>query len=215
MNDVSSLASQIDAEFTAVAEKVKKFQSTQVEEHKERQKRLDQLGKTFDELREIWRPRLELLTKKFGDRVKATPRIVPSTREATFEFQSSLARVRLKLSAFTDRDIRKLVLAYDLEIIPVLMRYTPHAEVEFPLGTIDKDAVAKWFDERIVDFVRTYLSLGETDIYLQDQMVEDPIAKVRFPKQAAAATLDWQGKKFYFVGDETRREFAQQNKIPI
>jgi YHS domain-containing protein len=215
MSDISSLASQIDAEFTAVAEKVKKFQATQVEEHKERQKRLEQLSKTFDELREIWRPRLELLTKKFGDRAKVTPRIVPATREATFEFQSSLARVRLKFSAYTDRDIRKLTLGYDLEIIPVLMRYTPHAEVEFPLNAIDKNAVAKWFDERIVDFVRTYLSLGENDIYLQDQMVEDPVAKVRFPKQAAAATLDWQGKKFYFVGDETRREFAKQNNITV
>jgi hypothetical protein len=25
----------------------------------------------------------------------------------------------------------------------------------------------------------------------------------------------WQGKKFYFIGEETRRESAKQNKIPI
>ena len=46
-------------------------------------------------------------------------------------------------------------------------------------------------------------------------MVEDPIAHVSFPKFAAAATLEWQGQKFYFVGEETRREFAEQNKIAI
>jgi hypothetical protein len=201
MPDINSLASRIDAEFSAVEEKVKKFQVEQVEVHKQRQQRLEQLGKVFDQMRDIWRPRLELLLKKFEGRVETTPRIVPSTREVTFNFKSHLAHVRLKLSACTDRDIQKLILSYDLEIIPVLMQFRPHDEVEFPLGAIDKEAVAKWVDDRIVDFVRTYFSMGENDIYLKDQMVEDPIARVRFPKQAAASTLEWQGKKFYFIGE--------------
>jgi len=214
MPDINSLASRIDAEFSAVAEKIKKFQVEQVETLKQRDKRLEQLGKVFDQLRDIWKPRLELLVKKFGDRVQATPRIVPSTREVTFNFQSSLARVCLKLSAFTDRDIQKLILSYDLEIIPVLMQFKHHDEVGFPLNAVDKEAVAKWIDDRIVDFVQTYFSMGENEIYLKDEMVEDPIAHVRFPKLAAATTLEWQGKKFYFIGEETRREFAKQNKIP-
>jgi len=215
MTDISSLASQIDAEFAAVAEKDKKFQAEQVHEYKERQKRLEQLTKVFEDLSEVWGPRLEFLVKKFGDRVKVMPRVVPSTREATLAFSSALAKVNLKFSAYTDRDVEKLILSYDLEIIPILMRYTPHAELEFPLDKIDKAVAAKWADERIVDFVRTYLSLGDNEWYLKDQMVEDPIAHVRFPKQAAGATLDWNGKKHYFLGEDTRREFAQQNKIAI
>ncbi len=215
MTDISSLANQIDAEFTAVADKATKFQTEQLQGHKERQKRMEQLGKVFDELRELWRPRLEVLVKKFGDRVKVTPRIVPSAREATFEFRSTLAKVSLKFSAYTDRDVQKVILSYDLEIIPVLMRFTPHAEVEFPLDRVDKDAAVKWIDERIVDFVRTYLSLGDNEWYLKDQMVEDPVAHVRFPKLAAGATLEWKGQKHYFLGEETKREYAAQNKIPL
>jgi len=215
MPDINSLASRIDAEFSAAQEKVKKFQTEHEEQHKERQKRLEQLGKIFEELQTIWRPRLELLVKKFGSRAQTTPRIVPSTREVTFDFQSRLARVRLKLSAYTDRDVRKVVLSYDLEIIPVLMRFTPHAEVEFPLSGVDKDAVAQWIDDRIVDFVKTYLALGDNEAYLSAHMVEDPIAHVTFPIFAAGATLEWMGQKFYFVGEETRREFAQQNNITI
>jgi YHS domain-containing protein len=213
MPDVSSLASRIDAEFLAIAEKVKKLQVEQVEEQKQRQKRLEQLGKVFDQLRDVWRPRLELLVKKFGDRVQTTPRIVPSAREATFDFQSRLARVRLKFSASTDRDIEKVILSYDLEIIPVLMRFKPHDEVEFPLNAVDTEAAAKWIDDRIVDFVQTYFSMGENEVYLKDQMVEDPIAHVRFPKVVAAATLEWQGQQFYFIGEETRREFEKQKGI--
>ena len=215
MPDVNSLASRIDAEFSAVEEKVKKLQVEQVQEHKERQKRLEQLRKVFDQLSEVLRPRLELLVKKFEGRVQTTPRIVPSTREATFNFQSHLARVQLKFSASTDRDVQKVILGYDLEIIPILMRFKPHDEVEFPLNAVDKEAAAKWIDDRIVDFVQTYFSLGENEIYLKDSMVEDPIAHVRFPKPAAAATLDWQGKKFYYIGEETRREFAKKNNVKV
>jgi YHS domain-containing protein len=213
MSDIGNLASRIDAEFSAVEEKVKKFQVEQVEAHKERQQRLDQLGKLFDQLGDIWRPRLDLLVKKFEGRVQVTPRIVPSTREATFDFQSHLAHVRLKLSAFTDRDIQKLILSYDLEIVPVLMRFKQHDEVEFPIDKVDKQAIAKWIDDRIVDFVQTCFAMGENEIYLKDYMVEDPIAHVRFPRHAAAANLELQGQKFYFIGEETRREFAAQNKI--
>jgi hypothetical protein len=213
MSDINQLAGRIDAEFAAVEEKIKKFQAEQSEVHQQRQQRLEQLGKVFDQLRDIWRPRVELLVKKFEGRVQATPRLVPSTREVTFDFQSHLARVRLKLAAFTDRDVQKVILSYDLEIIPVLIRFKPHDEIEFPLNAVDKEAVAKWIDDRLVDFIHTYFSMGENEIYLKDQMVEDPIAHVRFPKFAAATTLDWQGQKHYFIGEETRREFEQQQGI--
>src|SRR5262249_7150674 len=128
-------------------------------------------------------------------------------------FQSHMARVQLKFSASTDRDVQNVILSYDLEIIPVLMRFKSHDEVEFPLNAVDKEAATKWIDDRIVDFVQTYFSMGENEIYLKDQMVEDPIAHVRFPRAAAATNLDWQGKKFYFMAQETRREFEKQNKI--
>jgi YHS domain-containing protein len=213
MADVASLASRIDAQFAAVQEKVKKLQAEQVEGFAQRQKRLEQLNKVFDQLRDIWKPRLEVLLLKFGAQVQTAPRIVPSTREATFKFASRLAQVALHLSASTDRDIRKVVLSYDLEIVPVLMRFKRHAEIEFPLDAVDKEAVATWLDDRLVDFVETYLSMGENEIYLKEFMVEDPVAHVRFPSMAAAAVLEWQGKKFYFVGEETRREFEKQQGI--
>jgi YHS domain-containing protein len=44
-------------------------------------------------------------------------------------------------------------------------------------------------------------------------MVEDLIAHVSFPKYAAATTLECQGRKFYFISEETRREFEKQERI--
>ncbi len=61
--------------------------------------------------------------------------------------------------------------------------------------------------------MQTYFALGENELYLKDFMVEDPVAKVRFPKMAAGATLEHGGKKYYFVGEETRREFEKQHGL--
>src|SRR5262249_28318196 len=153
------------------------------------------------------------LRDKFSDRVKVTPKVAPSTREATFEFQSNLARVSLRFSATADRDVTRIILKYDLTILPVLMHYDSHAELAFPIDAIDPAAVGRWIDDRIVSFVQTYLALHENEYYLRDHVVTDPVAGVRFPKFAAGATLEHGGKTYYFVSAETRREFEKQHGI--
>jgi hypothetical protein len=167
MSDINNLAGRIDAEFSAVADKVSKQQSAYQEEQKQRQKRIEHLGKLFEELQPVTKPRLELLAKKFGDKAKVTPRISTSSREAIFEFQSRQSRVTLKLAAFTDASVSKFVLTYDLQITPMLMRFTPHAEVEFPLDSVDKEKAAKWLDDRIIDFIKTYFAMGENELYVE------------------------------------------------
>jgi hypothetical protein len=131
---------------------------------------------------------------EFGDRVQVTPELTPSNREATLEFQSNVGQVRLRFSTSTDRDVRKVILGYDLEIIPVFFDYQPHAESEFPLDAVDEAAAVRWVDDRIIDFVGAYLSMSENEYYTEKHMVEDPVAHVRFPDFAAGATLQWQGR---------------------
>jgi YHS domain-containing protein len=213
MAATSSLAGRIDAEFSAASDKIKKFQSEQIKEHEARQQRLEQLDQLFDELRDIWRPRLETLAQRFGDQVKVTPELARGRRHAIYQFQSELARIRLRFSATTNLEVTRVVFTYDLEIMPMLMQFDSHAEVEFPLDGVDREALAQWLDDRILSFVRTYLSLHENEYYLKRFMVEDPVAHVRFPKQAAGATLEHNGKTYYFVGEETRQEFAKQQGI--
>jgi hypothetical protein len=108
-----------------------------------------------------------------------------------------------------------VILSYDLEVVPILMRYESHADLELPLEAIDKKAAVRWVDDRLVGFVQTYLVVCQNDVYLRDEMVEDPVAHLRSPRAAAGATLEWQDRKFYFVGEETRREFAVQVKVSL
>jgi YHS domain-containing protein len=164
----------------------------------------------LEKLRDVWRPRLEALAQKFGERVNVKPHVEPGRRSATFAFQSDLARIDLRFAVAPDAEVRNLVFSYELEIIPILMKFDSHDEIEFPLETVDTSALGAWFDDRIVSFVKSYLAIHENQYYLKDQMVEDPIAKVKFPKFAAGATLQAKGKTVYFIDETTRREFEQQ-----
>ena len=210
MPDINDLSSRIDSEIDAAKQKVAKLQSQYVEQFQERRARLERFEKLLEGLRDVWRPRLEALAEKFGKRVQVRPVVKPERREASFEFESNLAQIRLRFAVRPDSDVRNVVFSYDLDILPILMKYESHSEFEQPLEAIDNGKLAAWIDDRIVGFVRTYLSLHENEYYLKDHMVEDPVAKVRFPKYAAGATLEHKGKTIYFLSEETRREFEQK-----
>jgi YHS domain-containing protein len=210
MSDVSVLLERIDAEFSALEEKIKRAQGEKLQEHQERQNRLTTFKRELDSLPEVWGPRLDALLERFGEYAKAAPRLESTSRAVTMDFETELARIRLRLSATTDHDVRNLILSYDLEILPALMQFDSHQQGQWPIDAIDRRAVGDWVDDRIVSFVKTYLSLHENEYYLKEHMVRDPVAGVRFPKYAAAATVDVGGKTYYFIGDETRREFEAQ-----
>lgn len=213
MPDISSLLERIEAEFSTLKDRVKAAQDAHLHDYQERQKRLAMLDQQLGELQAVWKPRLDAFVQQFGERVEVTPRVTTAGREATFEFDSELASIRMRLSASTDQDVRNLILEYHLEIIPVLMKFDSHKEAKWPIDAIDKDQIASWIDDRLIDFVRTYMSLHENGYYLKDHMVEDPVALVKFPKFAAGATLDWEGKKVYFISSETQQQFAAEHGI--
>jgi YHS domain-containing protein len=206
----SSLAERIDAEIAAAFERVEQLKSQKVEDYQGHQQRLEKFDQLLEELREVWRPRLDALAKKFGERVNVQPQVDPGRRSARFKFKSELANIDLRFAVAPDPDVRNVIFTYDLQIVPILMKFDSHDEILFPLDAVDKEALGQWLDDRIVSFVKTYLSLHENQYYLKGHMVEDPVAKVKFPKYAAGATLEQGGKTVYFIDESTLREYQQK-----
>lgn len=215
MSEVSSLISRIDAEFASLEKSIKGFQEEQVHAHQEREQRMEQFQKVCEQLKQVWKPRLEALAAKFGEKVEVKPAITPSQKSAKFSFQSPLADIALTFSASTDFDVRNVFLDYDLHLLPILMKYEPHQRIEFPLDSVKPEVVAKWFDDRIVDFVKTYIALHQNQYYLKGKTVADPISGTQFPRYAAAESLQLDGQTYYFIGAETRREFQKQKGLPV
>jgi YHS domain-containing protein len=210
MNVVISLSERIDAEFSAAEQRWDQRRAKQLEAYQVRKERLERFDGTVDALRELWELRLDALVTRFGKNIDVRPTEEPGRRSVRLEFGSNLARVTLRFAVVPDADVHKLIVSYDVEILPVLMKFDSHKELELPLDVIDHSELEKWLDDRIVDFVHTYLALHENEHYLKGQMVEDPIAKMQFPKFAAAAKLEQNGETIYFFDESTCREFQRR-----
>lgn len=213
MADTTELISRIDAEFNAVNERIRQFQAEKSQEFEERQRRLDQFVALCEQLQSVWRPRLEALSQRFKEKVEVVPSIKKSQRSATIKFHSKLATFHLTFTAMTDADVRHFVFDYTLDILPILMKFDKNKQIQFPLDQVDTEALGQWIDDRILDAVKVYLELHQNSYYLKGHLVKDPITEIEFPRYAAAASLQANGKTYYFISEESCETFKRENQI--
>jgi YHS domain-containing protein len=213
MSDVNELVARIDGAVTSVKEKIKSQQQQELKHFQEGQKLLKEYEKVQAKVVEVVKPRLQALAKRAGERVSVTPSVSESRRSARFEFKSNKAYITLVFSVAPDREVKNAVVECDLKIVPVLWKFDSHAEFSTPVASPDLAALAKWLDDRIVGFVELYIQIHEGELYDKAEYVEDPVAKVKFPKFAAGATLDHGGQTYFFIDANTKAEFAKQKGI--
>ena len=211
MIDLDTLIRRIDQELAAEVGHQKAAWAEEVRTSRERGPRLQRFDAVAQHVVELLKPRLAAFTERFKSVVKAEPAVREHTRAMNLTFAATVAKATLRFEVFPDRDVSHVRLECTQEILPVLVRYDKQSVLEFPLDGVQDDAVVQWFDERIVTFVKVYLALVRQDAALQehlkDQLVEDPATKIRFPKYLASSTLERDGRTYYFVDEDTRREF--------
>lgn len=204
--DVTPLLGRIDAEFHLFRNRLRALRKPNGANHRDRLERLSLFERACELLREIWEPRLEAVKDRLAQRLKITVLTHSGRRQAGLAFTSTRARIKMTFTAMTDTDVRGLDLEYALDVLPSFMSFPGRDRFEQRFESLDARALEKWIDNRIVEFVRTYLSLYENEYYFSGHIVEDPVAHVRFPKCAAASTLEHQGETLYFIANETRDE---------
>jgi YHS domain-containing protein len=213
MTDLDAFIRRIDQELAAEVGQQKAAWAEQVRESRERGPRLERYEAAAKHVIELLKPRLAAFIERFKDVVKAEPSVREHSRSMNLTFAATVAKVTLTFEVFPDRDVSHIRLECTQEIVPVVVRYDKQSVLEFPLDAVQDEAVVQWFDERIVTFVKTYLALVRQDAalkeHLKDQLVEDPVTKIRFPKYLAASTLERDGRTYYFVDEDTRREFEK------
>jgi hypothetical protein len=213
VSTVNELVARIDNAFTSVKEKVKQQQQRELQLFQERQQRLRDYEKVQAKIVEGAKPRLDALAKRAGERASVTPSVSESRRSARFEFRSTKASISLTFSVAPDQEIRNAVVECDLRIVPVLWKFDSHAESATPIANPNFDALTKWLDDRIVGFVELYIQIHESELFDKAELVEDPVAKIKFPKFAAGATLQHAGQTYYFIDDQSKATFAAQNRL--
>jgi YHS domain-containing protein len=214
MTSTDALVSRIDQEIEAEVGRQKEVWVEMEQANRERGLRLQRYEVVAQHVVELLKPRVAALTDRFQALVKGELLVRAATRTLRLNFASTVANVALRFEMSPDRDVSRVRLECSQEIIPVVIQGDKPSVLELPLDGVRDDAVVSWFDDRIVGFVKTYIALvrQDTDLreQLKDQFVEDPVTGIRFPKYLASSTLERDGRTFYFVDADTRREFEKQ-----
>lgn len=212
MSDVDQLGSRLQAAFAEAKGRVAEMQQEAGKSYQDLQQRYHGFVELAQKVvAEIVRPRIAKL-KEFFPGIEEQPHRHRHGGDITLLLPrkpGSVASVKLKFGLSHDPEIRTGLFDYDLEILPIFVRYEKHARFEFPLAQADHAAIAQWFDDRLVAFVQTLLSLQFSEEYQRENMVNDPVAEVRFPKAFAKGSVEHGGTTYYFLSERSLEDFRK------
>lgn len=159
-------------------------------------------------LASVIRPRMEKLAAHFENAKPLDPR---DPLHCVCWFGYSLrcpANLRLDLGLSHDEQIEELIISYELQIVPVFMKYDRHDRLVMPLEAVTDEAVVQWVEDRLIAFVHTYQRLERADRDQGELLVTDPVCGMRLARSDAAATEEYRGHPYYFCSSVCRERFA-------
>jgi YHS domain-containing protein len=204
------LTTKIQAAFEAADKKLRDLRAEKVAEFETLQRRHAVAEKVRDRVvQEIMRPCLEELLSHF-DNAELQADDTPLSCSCAVRFKHTPrfpAGVTLQLVAAFDAGFEHLLVIYDLEILPIFLEYQKTAQISLPLDAVDDEALRNWIEDRLVEFVETYLKLEFVDQYQRDNMVTDPVANLRISRLIAQGQADHAGHTYYFLTKENEQAF--------
>lgn len=121
------------------------------------------------------------------------------------------ATVSFDICLLPGDDYTRLTARSNIEILPVLMEYKRDEEKGFPLEGSDRE-IGQWVEERIVEFVGTYLRLETHPLYQKDNIVTDPVCGMQISSVAATSMIEMPGRTFYFCSEVCKEAFSKGEK---
>lgn len=182
---------------------------SKMKEMLEQRERLSAIARS--RIKSVVFPRMEELERHFVNaKVQVLNMDANSTCICEFAHTPSYpAVVRLGISLLPG-DNESLTARYDLTILPELMEFTRNADAIFPLDG-DGEALAGWVEDRILDFINTYLCLETHPLYQKNSTVLDIVCGMHIPIAAATSSVVRQGRTFYFCSEHCKDVFLKEN----
>lgn len=212
MEKTSSLAERISNRFEQhrhdLADKQQQLDS-RMKEMLEQRERLAAIAKS--QIESVVLPRMEELVRHF-DNAKVVVLNIEANSTCISEFAHTPkypAIVKLGISLLPG-DNASLTARYDLSILPELMAYNRNADAIFPLDG-DEVALAGWVEDRILDFLNTYLCLETHPLYQKNNTVLDIVCGMHIPSASATSSVVRQGRIFYFCSEHCKEVFLKEN----
>jgi len=207
----TSLKAKLDTvkdEFDKSINQFKSAAGTEATTLEERYRKFQQTRQNIAET--VVKPRLEEVAAEFpGVKHTLTTDIDGGTLVLKFpRTPERAASIEVTLSVSHDDLFEKVLLDYELRIIPVFMEFDRASHLAQPLDSVDLNAVEWWLDDVLTRFARTYLNMQFIEQYQRDNLAIDPVLNRRFPRNLAAGCVEHKGVKYNFASSESMRLFS-------
>lgn len=177
-------------------------------------KRLERRYAQYEQVRKeiastILEPRLKELANQFPEVRSSISRNIDGG-QVTISFPRTPERpalVELVLSVAHDDAFDKVLLEYELHIIPVFIEFEKHSRLALPIDGMDLGAAARWLDDRLIGFAKTYYSMQFIEYYQRDNIATDPVLNRRIPRNLAVASIEHKGATYCFASEESLKMF--------
>ncbi|MGD9722641.1 MAG: YHS domain-containing protein [Pirellulales bacterium] len=114
---------------------------------------------------------------------------------------------RLEISVGHNETIEQVQVRYELDLMPTFSKYDSHDRFAMPLDAVDDDISANWVEQKILDFLSTYLTVDRGRDDFEDESVTDPVCGMRIRRSAAVASCEFKGHPYFFCSPACRGRF--------
>ena len=148
--------------------------------------------------RSIVQPRLETVATLFPNAVVSDEQL-PHLVSCRFEYCDRFpANTTIEFSIEHDIRCEKVVLHTRTRIMPVFVRFNEQDNLLQPLESVNVAEATDWVEERLLEFVDTYLRIDSVDETLGELSATDPVCGMQILQSAAAATGSYCGPPSFF-----------------
>src|SRR5262249_54801556 len=106
-----------------------------------------------------------------------------------------------------DEEIEHVIHTYRLDIVPLFIKCTDRDSLSVPIDDLDENQIVAWFDDKLVEFTKTYMDILFIPQYQGASQVPDLVLGITFPRNFAAGSKEYEGKTYYFYTEESLRDF--------
>ncbi|MDZ4863775.1 MAG: hypothetical protein SGJ01_10050 [Gemmatimonadota bacterium] len=201
MSDLPEFARQIEERIGVLENARRRVARSNEELMRERESRLRRFQFVGESLhRRLLQPRLDLLRGQFDNlSIEHVTEAAAIRTVCRFEHTDKFpASTRLSLGVEHDPESDLATVAWELEIIPILMSFESHASLEFSLDQPDEVLIAAWVEEVVLGFLQTYLQIPSNTAYQVWNTHRDPVCGMVVTGSDAPFKRQVGKKRYYF-----------------
>jgi YHS domain-containing protein len=173
-----------------------------------RRERFEELASRMNEA--VIQPRLETLASFFSN--ACLTKDEPAGRCACWFGYCERFPASTKVAFAVEHDVHyeKMSVRYEVSMTPLFIKLNDRDALTLSLDDALDATVADWVEERLLEFLDSYLCIDRGNAEFREDAATDPVCGMRISRSAAAASESYRGHPYFFCSPECQQIFARK-----